>query len=79
MTETSRAFTELVGRRVRMGPWEDQKVSTCRKIGEALIAARWDEAATLSSYFIDEAKVCFTLLGTSATPAGSARGTGQIW
>ncbi|MEJ7749044.1 MAG: hypothetical protein WKF56_07055, partial [Candidatus Limnocylindrales bacterium] len=61
VTETRIAFTELLGRRVRMGPWEDQKVSTYRKIVEALDGARWDEAATLGSYFVDEANVCFTL------------------
>jgi hypothetical protein len=61
VTETRIAFTELLGRRVRMGPWEEQKVSTYRKIIDALDAGRWDEAATLGSYFVDEANVCFTL------------------
>jgi hypothetical protein len=61
VTETRIAFTELLGRRVRMGPWEDQKVSTYRKIIDALDAGRWDEAAALGSYFVDEANVCFTL------------------
>jgi hypothetical protein len=61
VTETSIAFTELLGRRVRMGSWEDQKVSTYRKIRDALDEARWDEAAALAGYFIDEANVCFTL------------------
>ncbi|CAN5668715.1 hypothetical protein BH23CHL8_BH23CHL8_16680 [soil metagenome] len=61
MTETQIAFTELLGRRVRMGSWDDQKVSTYRKIGEALDGGDWDNAAELASYFIDEANVCFTL------------------
>jgi len=61
VTETTIAFTELLGRRVRLGPWEDQKVSTYRKIIDALDGARWDEAARLGSYFVDEANVCFTL------------------
>ena len=61
MTETTIAFTELLGRRVRLGPWEDQKVSTYRKIIDALDGARWDQAAQLGSYFVDEANVCFTL------------------
>ena len=61
MGETTIAFTELLGRRVRMGPWEDQKISTYRKIIEALEGGRWDEAAKLGSYFVDEANVCFTL------------------
>jgi hypothetical protein len=61
MTETQVAFTELLGRRVRMGSWEDQKISTYQKIREALDASSWDEAAQLESYFVDEANVCFTL------------------
>lgn len=60
MSETI-AFTELLGRRVRLGPWEDQKVSTYRKIIDALDGGQWDEAAQLGSYFVDEANVCFTL------------------
>src|SRR5713226_1201965 len=61
MAETRIAFTELLGRRVRLGSWQDQKISTYRKIQEALHAGRWDEAAALANYFVDEANVCFTL------------------
>jgi len=64
MTETQQAqiaFSELLGRRVRLGPWEDQKISTYSKIQEALHGGRWDEAASLANYFVDEANVCFTL------------------
>lgn len=61
MTETRIAFTELLGRRVRMGSWQDQRISTYRKIHEALDEGRWDDAAKLGAYFIDEANVCFTL------------------
>ncbi len=61
MADTQIAFTELLGRRVRMGPWEDQKISTYRKILDALAEHRWDNAAALEAYFIDEANVCFTL------------------
>jgi hypothetical protein len=59
--DTQVAFTELLGRRVRLGTWEDQKISTYRKIREALDEGRWDNAADLEAYFIDEANVCFTL------------------
>jgi hypothetical protein len=55
------AFMEALGRRVRLGPWEDQKVSTYRKIRDAIDERRWDDAAALGSYFVDEANVCFTL------------------
>jgi hypothetical protein len=61
VTETQVAYTELLGRRVRLGSWEDQKISTYRKILEALDAGDWDDAAVLQSYFVDEANVCFTL------------------
>jgi hypothetical protein len=61
VSETRIAFHEALGRRVRLGSWQDQKVSTYRKIREALAERRWDEAAELASYFVDEANVCFTL------------------
>jgi hypothetical protein len=55
------AFLDALGRRVRLGSWQDQSVATYRKIQEAIGAGRWDEAAQLGSYFVDEANVCFTL------------------
>ena len=61
MTATTIEFTELLGRRVRMGTWEDQKISTYRKILEAIDEGRWDDAAQLESYFVDEASVCFAI------------------
>jgi len=61
VTQAQTAYTELLGRRVRLGNWEDQKVSTYRKVGLMLDEGKWDEAAELESYFIDEANVCFTL------------------
>ena len=57
--ETKVTFNEVLGRRVRIGSWEDQKISTYRKIREALEGARWDEAGLLGSYFGDEANICF--------------------
>lgn len=56
-------FNELLGRRVRTGPWEDQAVSTYRKIHEAVTDGRWDDAAALADYFVDEAKVLYDLCG----------------
>jgi hypothetical protein len=44
-----------------MGSWEDQKISTYRKIKEAIAGGRWGEAARLANYFVDEANVCFSL------------------
>lgn len=61
MSETKIEFSEVLGRRVRLGSWEDQKISTYRKIQEAIAEERWDDAADLADYFTDEANVCFSL------------------
>jgi hypothetical protein len=54
-------FSETLQRRVRLGAWEDQKISTFRKIHEAIDAGRWQEARDLAEYFVDEAAVCWNL------------------
>ena len=61
VTDTAITFDRILGRRVRLGSWQDQKISTYRKIHEALDEGAWDEAAKLGSYFIDEANVCFSI------------------
>jgi hypothetical protein len=63
-SETRIEFSPIVGRRIRLGNWEDQKISTYRKIREALEGERWDEAAELGNYFVDEARVCFSIYRT---------------
>jgi hypothetical protein len=55
------AYSEVVGRRIREGSWEEQKVSTYRRIQEAIAAAQWEEAAALAHYFVDEAQTCFAI------------------
>ncbi|GIU92838.1 MAG: hypothetical protein KatS3mg011_1744 [Acidimicrobiia bacterium] len=59
--DTRLEFSEMLGRRVRMGSWEDQKISTYRKIREAIAEGRWEDASELADYFTDEANVCFSL------------------
>jgi hypothetical protein len=59
--ETRIEYLPALGRRTRLGSWEDQKISTYRKIREALEDERWDDAAELGNYFVDEAKVCFAI------------------
>jgi hypothetical protein len=54
-------FSEVLQRRVRLGGWEDQKISTYAKILEALENHQWADAAELASYFVDEAAVCWRL------------------
>ncbi|MDE0118358.1 MAG: hypothetical protein OXT07_17295 [bacterium] len=61
MSENRIEFSEVLGRRVRLGPWEDQKISTYRKIIESIDQGDWETAADLADYFTDEANVCFTL------------------
>ena len=50
-------FSEILQRRVRLGSWEDQKVSTYRRILECLEAGDWRNAADLAVYFVDEGSV----------------------
>src|SRR5260221_542961 len=59
--ETRVEYVPAVGRRARLGNWQDQKISTYRKIREAIEQGRWDDAAELGNYFVDEAKVCFAI------------------
>ena len=54
-------FSEAIGRRVRLGDWQDQKISTYRKVLQALDDGRVDDACELADYFVDEAKVCWVL------------------
>jgi hypothetical protein len=60
-TDTQISFSEVLGRRTRLGSWEDQKVSTYRRIIETVEDGKWDAAAELADYFVDEANVCFSL------------------
>jgi hypothetical protein len=46
---------------MRTGSWHDQCISTYSKIHEALDERRWDDAAILGAYFIDEANVIFSI------------------
>ena len=59
MSDTLIAFSDALGRRVRMGSWQDQRISTYRKIHEAIDEGEWDVAAQLANYFVDEASVCW--------------------
>jgi hypothetical protein len=56
---TSISFVPSIGRRARVDSWEEQKISTYRKIRDAVEEQRWDDAARLMNYFVDEGRVCF--------------------
>lgn len=52
--------TEL-GKRVRTGSWSEQAVSTSQQIREAIRLQKWELAAELVDYFLEEAKVCHVI------------------
>ena len=54
---TRLTWSESVGKRVRIGAWEEQAVSTTQRIAEELAAGRVEPAAQLVDYFMEEAKV----------------------
>ena len=72
MNQTTIEFSEMLGRRVRLGSWEDQKISTYRKIIEAINEENWDHAADLADYFTDEAN---ELLGQDNLPDNNSEKT----
>ena len=53
--ETRIEYLPALGRRTRLGSWQDQKISTYSKIRDAIGEGRWDGAAELGIYFVDEA------------------------
>ena len=59
--ETTIEYLSALGRRTRLGSWEDQKISTYRKIRDAIAEGSWDDAAELGNFFVDEARVCFAI------------------
>ena len=61
MSETVIRYVPELGRRVREGTWEDQGISGYWKMQEAIRDGRWDKAAQLGNYFVDEALVCYQL------------------
>lgn len=59
--DTGITFSEVLGRRVRQGRWEDLAVSTYRRLREGLEEGDPDAVAELAEYFVEEAQVCFSL------------------
>jgi hypothetical protein len=59
--QTSIEYVPSIGRRARTDAWETQNISTYRRVREAINDARWDDAARLENYFVDEGKVCFQI------------------
>lgn len=59
--DTGISFSEVLGRRARQGQWEDLKVSTYRRLRQALDEGEPEAVTELADYFIEEARVCFSL------------------
>jgi hypothetical protein len=55
------SYSEVLGRRVRSGDWEDQAVATYDKILAALDEGRFADAAELADFFVDEAAVIHSI------------------
>ena len=54
-------FSDILGRRIRSGPWADQKISTYDKILSALERGEPRQAAAYIDFFVDEADVIFSI------------------
>jgi len=57
------SWNEGIQKRVRAGDWTDQVISTVGKIEQAITDRRWEQAAELVDYFMEEAKVCHSIYG----------------
>ena len=58
---TTLTWSDGLRKRVRTGSWQDQAVSTTRKIHEAIEAGEWELAAQLIDYWMEEAKVVYVI------------------
>nr|MCS5684920.1 hypothetical protein [Acidimicrobiales bacterium] len=59
MTELT--WSDELGKRVRSGAWTEQAMSTVGQIEMAFSEGRWEAAAELVDYFMEEAKVCHVI------------------
>jgi hypothetical protein len=55
------SFSEVLGRRVRTGEWQDQKVCTYDKIRETIDRGDLQAAAEFIDFFVDEADVIYSI------------------
>ena len=58
---TTLTWSETLRKRVRSGAWDDQKISTTRKIDESIDLGEWELAAQLVDYWMEEAKVVYVI------------------
>src|SRR3990170_3284998 len=60
-TPSGVAFSEKLGRNVRTGNWDDQKITTIDKVRQALETDNFREAAEMADFFLDEAMVIYDI------------------
>ena len=58
---TTLTWSETLRKRVRTGDWQDQAISTTKKIHESIEAGEWELAAQLIDYWMEEAKVVYVI------------------
>jgi hypothetical protein len=58
---TTLTWSDDLRKRVRTGGWQDQAISTTRKIQESIEAREWELAAQLIDYWMEEAKVVYVI------------------
>ena len=58
---TTLTWSETLRKRVRTGDWQDQKISTTRKIHDSIDQGEWELAAQLIDYWMEEAKVVYVI------------------
>jgi hypothetical protein len=58
---TTLTWSATLRKRVRTGDWQDQAISTTRKIHESIDADEWELAAQLIDYWMEEAKVVYVI------------------
>ena len=54
-------WSEELGKRIRVGDWRDQAISTVQKLEESIDTGQWEPGAQLVDYFMEEAKVCYVI------------------
>jgi hypothetical protein len=80
---TQLGWSEQIGKRVRSGDWSDQAISTTTKIADAIRQGRWEPAAQLVDYWMEEAKVVYVVYkvwgeGWSSFLAGKGVTAGEL-
>jgi hypothetical protein len=58
---TTLTWSDDLRKRVRTGAWQDQAISTTRKIRDSIEAGEWELAAQLVDYWMEEAKVVYVI------------------